>query len=331
LRRIVIARVEALRSHLTDVGTTGSLAPLPPDTHGDELSDTVASFNGMAAQLAELRDRLRRQDYTHGAADQAAGILHNVRNAVSPISTITWDLMKAEDAAMKQNLARALQELGAANLPPERAEKLQQFVRMSAARMLQEGDKRRTELEALNAMVRHVDRILKDEDAVSHGARTSEAITLAPCIAAASTLVHGRPGISFVADVPLNARVIGHKVTLEQVLANLLLNAAEAISAQGGAGTISLEVAEIQHNGTPALDLRIRDDGDGIAADRLDAIFERGFSTRRERSSGVGLHWCANAVNAMGGRLYAESPGPGLGATLHLVLPQDRAEHRSAA
>ncbi|MBE7186154.1 MAG: HAMP domain-containing protein [Methylobacterium mesophilicum] len=331
LRRIVIARVEAMRSHLVTVASTGSLAPLPPDNSGDELSDTIESFNRMAAQLAELREALRRQDYNHGAADQAAGILHNVRNAVSPISTLTWDLLRDEDAPWKQNLAKAIEQLSDSALAPERVGKLNQFVALSAAKFLEEGAKRKANLEALSTMVRHVDRILKDEDAVSHGERAIETIDLSSCIAAAAAIVRGRTGIALAAELPLSASVHGHRIVLEQVLANLLLNAAEAIAATGADGTISLSAYETQHDGAPALEIRIADTGDGIPPDRLERIFEKGFSTRRERSSGLGLHWCANAVNAMKGRLYAESDGTGRGARLHVVLPAAVAELKEAA
>ena len=331
LRRIVIARIEAMQGHLVKVAATGSLDPIPPDDRGDELSATIASFNIMAAQLAELREQLRRQDYNHGAADQAAGILHNLRNAVSPISSIAWELMQAENAPWKQNLAKAVGQLGGAGLNPERTEKLNQFVTLSAAKLLEEGEKRRVSLDTLVAMVRHVDGILKDEDAVSRGERVSEPIELAACVAAVSNIVRGKPGIVFTCDLPPEAVVVGHRIALEQVLANLLVNAAEAIEATGAPGTIALRVHEVGEGGAPALDITIQDTGDGIPADRLETIFEKGFSTRRTRSSGLGLHWCANTVNAMKGRLYARSAGAGLGAALHLVLPQAVAELRNAA
>ena len=46
-------------------------------------------------------------------ADQVAGILHNVRNAVVPATASLWELTRLEaDAAWKQNLRKALAELG---------------------------------------------------------------------------------------------------------------------------------------------------------------------------------------------------------------------------
>ncbi len=64
------------------------------------------------------------------------------------------------------------------------------------------------------------------------------------------------------------------------------------------------------------------DDGVGIAPQNLQRVFEKGFSTKSpETNHGIGLHWCANAINALGGRIWAASDGPGRGAAMHLIVP----------
>ena len=332
LRLIALKRIEAMRAHLVRIASTGDLELIPADHKGDELSDTVASFNDMAIQLRELREKLRRRDYHDGAADQAAGILHNVRNAISPVGAIAWDLARTEEAAWKGNLASALQQLDAATIDSGRAAKLHQFVALSAARLLKEGEARLSDLQKMSMMIRHVDEILKDEDALSQTNRTSEPIDIREVAQAATPFIGNRPNVRVVSDLSPGTMVLAHRVVLEQVLANLLVNAAEAIEATGNVGgTITLTTSEAPLAGVPAVDIIIRDDGDGILPDHLEKIFVKGFSTRRERSSGVGLHWCANAVNAVGGRLYAESEGRGCGATLHLVLPLANAKLEHAA
>jgi sensor histidine kinase regulating citrate/malate metabolism len=51
-------------------------------------------------------------------------------------------------------------------------------------------------------------------------------------------------------------------------------------------------------------------------------VFEKGFSTKSlETNQGIGLHWCANALNALGGRIWADSDGSGCGACLHFMVP----------
>jgi sensor histidine kinase regulating citrate/malate metabolism len=79
------------------------------------------------------------------------------------------------------------------------------------------------------------------------------------------------------------------------------------------------------------LHLHCKDDGVGIAPDNLQRVFDKGFSTKsRETNYGIGLHWCANAIGGLGGRIWAASEGPGLGASMHLMLPlPDRGRSRS--
>jgi len=62
--------------------------------------------------------------------------------------------------------------------------------------------------------------------------------------------------------------------------------------------------------------------GIGIARGDLERVFDKGYSTKsKDTNYGIGLHWCANAIAALGGRIWAASEGPGLGASLHLMVP----------
>ncbi|HQR47693.1 MAG TPA: ATP-binding protein, partial [Steroidobacteraceae bacterium] len=70
--------------------------------------------------------------------------------------------------------------------------------------------------------------------------------------------------------------------------------------------------------------LRFTDDGVGIADQDLTRVFENGYSTKsRATNHGIGLHWCANALQAIGGSITAES-SRGKGATLRVVVPVQR-------
>ncbi len=323
LRHIVIRRIETLRSHLLSVAATGHLDAMPEDRKGDELSETVFSFNAMAGQLDELRDRLRRQDYDHGAADEAAGLLHNVRNALSPISVAAWGLAKANAAPWKQNLTKALDQLAEPDLAPDRAAKLQQFVALSSARLMDEDRARQEEVGSLVAMLRHVDDILKEQDRSAQRDRVLDAVDIAASLRNALPLIAHRHGIAVDVSALRSLTAFGHRVPLEQVLGNLVVNAAEAIEASGsGAGQVRIAARRIADaEGTASIELTVSDDGVGIDAENRVRLFEKGFTTKSGGKRGVGLHWCANAVNAMGGRLSVESEGPHRGATFRIILP----------
>jgi two-component system NtrC family sensor kinase len=113
------------------------------------------------------------------------------------------------------------------------------------------------------------------------------------------------------------------RTVLRLVLQNLIINASEAIRAAGREhGTVRLTAALHEANRRQNLEIECHDNGSGIAPENLERVFERGFSTKRGTGNlGIGLHWCATAINALGGRMWATSEGAGHGATLHLLLP----------
>ncbi len=113
------------------------------------------------------------------------------------------------------------------------------------------------------------------------------------------------------------------RTVLRLVLQNLIINAAEAIrAADRGRGVIRFSAAVVADGDQSRLQVDCADTGVGIAAENLERVFERGYSTKRGSGNlGIGLHWCATTVTALGGRIWASSAGLGGGATLHLVIP----------
>jgi C4-dicarboxylate-specific signal transduction histidine kinase len=64
----------------------------------------------------------------------------------------------------------------------------------------------------------------------------------------------------------------------------------------------------------------VADNGVGIAPENMTRIFNHGFTTRKD-GHGFGLHSGALAAAELGGKLTAQSDGPGQGATFTLELP----------
>ncbi len=119
-----------------------------------------------------------------------------------------------------------------------------------------------------------------------------------------------------------NHAVRAHRVGLLQVLGNLILNAYESIQrSQSTSGCIELSAATESLDDKPMVRLTVSDTGCGFDESFRQKMFQRGFSSKQGHLSGLGLHWCANALAAMGGRIQAESQGPGRGAQFHVLLP----------
>jgi two-component system, NtrC family, sensor kinase len=113
------------------------------------------------------------------------------------------------------------------------------------------------------------------------------------------------------------------RTVLRLVLQNFIINAADAVRDAGRERGVFKVVAEIVHDSDrEQLHLQCQDDGVGIAAANLERVFDKGFSTKsRNTNYGIGLHWCANAIASLGGRIWAASDGAGCGASMHLMLP----------
>jgi signal transduction histidine kinase len=106
-------------------------------------------------------------------------------------------------------------------------------------------------------------------------------------------------------------------------MGNLILNAYESIQrARRRKGRIRLSAASEIVEDRPMVRLTVQDNGTGFEDDTGRKVFQRGFTSKGEGdTTGLGLHWCANAVSGMGGRISADSRGAGKGAEFHVLLP----------
>ncbi|MDE2968439.1 MAG: response regulator [Chloroflexota bacterium] len=118
-------------------------------------------------------------------------------------------------------------------------------------------------------------------------------------------------------ELPL---VMADRLRMVQVLNNLLFNAARH-SQETSPIRLLVERGEIQ------VTVTVADEGSGVPADQLPSLFRK-FSgitaEERERDvarSGLGLAICKGIVEAHGGRIWAESDGPGTGARFSFTIP----------
>jgi PAS domain S-box-containing protein len=115
--------------------------------------------------------------------------------------------------------------------------------------------------------------------------------------------------------------VEGDRVQLQQVLLNLILNAAEAMSSvEEGARELLISAKEDQTGVVVA----VHDSGPGIDPEHLDRVFEA-FYTTKSSGTGMGLSICRSIIHAHGGKLWAEANEP-RGAVFQFTLPAAEGE-----
>ena len=127
----------------------------------------------------------------------------------------------------------------------------------------------------------------------------------------------GRSNVSV--DLPSDLpRALADRRRIEQVLTNLLANAARH-SPESSVIRVSAAMEGVH------VAISVADDGVGVSSERLPYLFRRFFRAESDGQDGVGaglgLAVCKGIVEAHGGRIQAESDGPGRGATFTFTLP----------
>ena len=119
--------------------------------------------------------------------------------------------------------------------------------------------------------------------------------------------------------------VLGDATRLRQVVANLLNN---AIKFTPKTGSITVALRRLESD----VELSIKDTGQGIDFAFLPFLFDLfrqqdSGMNRRSQGLGIGLAIAKKLVEMHGGRIVAESEGPGMGSTFSVRLPVGPASH----
>ena len=126
---------------------------------------------------------------------------------------------------------------------------------------------------------------------------------------------HVRLTTELADDLPT---IMADRIQLQQVIVNLVLNAAEAMHDQPpDARNVRIRTSP----GDGEVLVEVADRGPGIESEHLDRLFDAFFTTKRE-GLGMGLRICASIVRAHGGRIWAAN-NPTDGATFFVTLPRE--------
>jgi PAS domain S-box-containing protein len=117
--------------------------------------------------------------------------------------------------------------------------------------------------------------------------------------------------------------VLGDRIQIQQVLLNLVLNAAEAMGSVEGARELLICTEQSQAGALVA----VRDSGPGIDPAYFDRVFDA-FYTTKSSGTGMGLSICRSIIRAHGGKLWAEANEP-RGTVFQFTLPAGETELRT--
>jgi len=254
---------------------------------------TVVLTSGLVHRVEEAdRDRdlmyadLLRSAKLASLGEMATGLAHEINNPLAIIGAEQTNLADEVDA-----LGLASDTVGALTKSIDRCKRQVARCGEITAKMLQFGRKTETVLRAtaVEPLLREVGLLL---DRRVRGRNAQLEIEVMP-------------------DLPeawLDAN------ELEQVLANLVNNALDALQ-RGGAITISARMEDSM------ILLQVHDDGSGIRPEDLDRIFQPFFTTKPVgQGTGLGLAVVYGIVRGWGGTIHAES-AVGRGTTMSIRVP----------
>jgi len=175
------------------------------------------------------------------------------------------------------------------------------------------------QLGQLGESLDQITRIVRNVDALSKGlshALKPEQLAIGELFDyARRNALHQHAGVPIEVDVePPELSVWADEVALQGVLANLIRNAQQALASNGGAGRIWLRAK--REDGFAHL--TIRDSGPGFAPEQ---ILFRPFQTSKPDGTGIGLVFCRDAVQRMGGRITGGNREDAPGAEFTILLP----------
>jgi two-component system sensor histidine kinase ChiS len=288
-----------------------------------ELKARVHAALRMVRVQAELRDK----SHQAGMAQIATSVLHNVGNVLNSANISAGQIAGRLRASRLPGLEKATRlmadhagDLGSFLSTDDRGRLLPEYLGGLAEAMAADQRAVIDELGQLTRSIDHIKQIVATQQSYAGAGSVSEPVLVADLVDDALRMNGTTPHLDVtvvreLAEVPV-LRLDRHRLLL--ILVNLISNARHAMDAlPGQAHRITLQ-ARLADSGM--LQIRVADNGEGIAPEHMTRIFTHGFTTRRE-GHGFGLHSCALAAGEMGGTLSAHSDGPGRGAAFVLTIP----------
>jgi signal transduction histidine kinase len=156
-----------------------------------------------------------------------------------------------------------------------------------------------TDLVKLSEQAKQIEEILGEEGQEEY------VVDIVPVIESACEQVRNdHPNVEIETSLPDSQHVIAHQF-VDSALLNVIENAVEHNDSDTPRVTVASRVTT--EDGTDYVELRVADNGPGIAAAEID-VLERGYETDLEHASGVGL-WLVNWIvtNADGRISFAEN------------------------
>jgi len=125
-------------------------------------------------------------------------------------------------------------------------------------------------------------------------------------------------------DIDKNILVKTEKNRLSHLFDHIISN---SINSMLNSGLIRFQAKRVKKQNKNFIQVTIKDTGVGLTRDEIDHIFEEFYKTDNSRhkldSTGLGLSICKVIIEKHGGKIWADSHGPGTGTSIHFTIPSE--------
>jgi two-component system NtrC family sensor kinase len=295
----------------------GDLKRRVPLANTAEFRRLAISFNEMTDRLIAEQELLVRSEKLASVGRFAAGVAHEVGNPLAAINAYAHILR--DHAANNPSATQAVQEI-------------------------------RREVDRIDRIIRGLLDYSRPRKATPYAVAIDDVVTsTVELLKTQGVLKRVEVKYEFVPPTP---RVFGNRHDLEQILVNLLLNAADAM---GGEGLVVIHAEQLRSDvlerglprrtdvqvqpvlrgpnprariwldrvkrPTDVVKIVVADSGPGVRPELVERIFDPYFTTKEPgRGTGLGLAIVARIVDGLGGTIWVTPAREG-GAAFHLLFP----------
>jgi signal transduction histidine kinase len=341
MQRTVLKPLAQLTEHAVNIGRSDDFTRRIGSgvARADEVGILTREFDSMIEKVAQSRAALVDTARAAGMSEIATGVLHNVGNVLNSVNvSATLVAQKARGGAPEdfkkvvELLRPSADDLAGFIQRDPRGKHLYPLLDSLATQLVNEQSTLLVEVTSLTSGIEHIKELVQAQQGFAGRAGVREVLSVAQLIDSAAAItergVQGSSDIEIVREYETMDACPVDRHRLMEIFVNLIQNARQSLLESDQASRrLTLRLRKVRDD---CLRVEVVDNGVGIPAENLARVFNHGFSTKKG-GHGFGLHSSANAATEMHGKLTADSPGTGRGATFVLEFPLQTVSTAGAA
>ena len=292
-------------------GQHKSGAEIPVDIALSPVNTDGAFF--VLSTIIDLREQKRAEQKLlemsrqAGMAEVATGVLHNVGNILNSVNvsaTVIRDRLIKSPLASLERVSELIGQHESSFVDfvrdDSRGSRIPAFIQTVTAALQSERTDVNGEVDDLVKNVNHIKQIISTQQSMAKHSGLEQEISVTELVEdSISAIKSSLSKYSICIDQQIEETappIVVDKHRVLQILVNLIKNGKDSILEFGSECPL-IEVAVTSNNGI--VEFAVTDNGGGIAEDKLERIFQHGFTTK-ETGHGFGLHCSANAATGNG-------------------------------